>query len=105
MSNRSAASPAAASVVLPLFYRSVVPLDRACHRALAVPAVQSYGFAASSHLLPAVADEFASARAGLPILFVPDAEGVSPVFLVGTTPGRNGFVAADGKWTCPYVPA
>ena len=89
----------------PLFYRSVVPLHRETHRGLGLAAVPSFAFAAASHLIPAVVDEFSAACAELPILFAPDVEGASPAFLTGLTPGCNAFVRADGSWAASYVPA
>ena len=90
---------------LPLFYRSVVPLDRETHREFGLAAMPSYAFAAASHLIPAVVDEFPAACAALPIVFTLDATGASPVFLAGLTPGRNAYVRADGSWAAAYVPA
>ncbi len=89
----------------PLFYRAVVPLNRDTHRSLRLDPEPNYAFAAASHLIPAVVDEFPAACAELPIVFVIDAEGASPVFLKGLTPGRNAMVGAGGRWSSSHVPA
>lgn len=90
---------------LPLFYRSVVPLDRERHRSLTLAQPQRFGFARSSHLVPAVVDEFGAACRHLPILFLPDSLGPTPVFLSGLQPGRSALVDAEGAWTGRYLPA
>ncbi|GJE70804.1 SapC family protein [Methylorubrum podarium] len=90
---------------LPLFYRSVVPLDRERHRTLALAQPQRFDFARASHLVPAVIDEFGPACRHLPILFLPESLGPTPVFLVGVRPGRSALVGADGAWTGRYLPA
>lgn len=90
----------------PLFYKSVVPLNRDKHRdwRLADPHGR-YGFARSTHVIPAVVDEFTTALQHLPIVFVPSKPYPTTVFLVGVRPSRNLLVDADGRWTGGYVPA
>jgi hypothetical protein len=90
---------------MPLFYRSIIPLNCDIHRAYGLSSEKPYAFAASSHLVPAVIDEFPAACADIPILFATDADGPAPVFLCGLAPGGNVFVTADGGWAAPYVPA
>ncbi|MDR3462739.1 MAG: SapC family protein [Beijerinckiaceae bacterium] len=90
---------------LPLFYRSIEPLNRDVHRGYGLAMEAPYAFARSSHLLPAVVDEFPVACAELPIVFIQEADGSAPVFLTGVKPGENVFVAGDGTWTGRYVPA
>jgi hypothetical protein len=90
----------------PLFYQNIVPLDRARHRDLRlVRDKKPFAFAATSHIIPAVVDEFASAARFMPIVFIPAAPHPSPVFLVGARTGQNLYVDGDGKWIDPYVPA
>lgn len=90
---------------LPLFYRSVVPLHRDAHAALGLRNPQLFGFARASHLIPAVVDEFAAACRHLPILFLPESLGPTPVFLAGLVPGRSALVTEDGAWSGRYLPA
>ena len=90
----------------PLFYGSVVPLDRERHRALKLTLPDKpYAFAAATHMVPALVEEFAAAARHLPIVFLPGASQLTPIFLVGLQPGRNSFVADDGTWTGSYLPA
>lgn len=90
----------------PLFYRAITPLNRETHRDLGLRTLaEPYGFARSSHMIPALVEEFGAAARHLPIVFLPGTAGPSPVFLVGLKPGRNDFVGSDGQWTAGYVPA
>lgn len=91
---------------LPLFYRSIEPLNSVAHRerCIAVPAAP-FAFAAAAHLIPAVVEEFTAAARELPILFAPAGKHHSTVFLCGLKPGKNLFVDADGRWSGAYVPA
>ena len=90
----------------PLFYRSVIPLNRETHREITIAdAEDRYGFARETHVIPAVVDEFAAALMHLPIVFAPASPHPSPVFLVGVRPMQNLFVDHAGRWTGHYVPA
>ncbi len=90
----------------PLFYRSIVPLNRQRHRGLRLKTDgQRFAFAASTHLVPAVVDEFVAASRTLPIVFLPATPHPTPVFLVGLRPGQNQFVDDAGRWAEGYVPA
>lgn len=91
---------------LPLFYSSVVPLDSAAHRTHAIAVSPApFAFAARSHLIPAVVDEFAAASREIPIVFAPVGNRFASVFLCGLKPGANLFVEADGRWNGSYLPA
>ncbi|RVU11474.1 SapC family protein [Methylobacterium oryzihabitans] len=91
--------------LLPLFYRAAVPLDREVHRDLHLARPQRFGFARISHLVPAVVDEFEPACRHLPILFVAESHGPTPVFLTGLVPGRCALVDEAGAWSGRYLPA
>lgn len=89
----------------PMFYRSVSILNRDTHRALRLARDgQDFAYAARSHVIPAVVDEFTLGSRYLPILFVPGAPTPAPVFLVGLKPGENLFVGKDGEWRGGHVP-
>jgi hypothetical protein len=93
-------------VETPLFYKKIVPLNREAHKGLHVDASAGrFGFARHAHMIPAVTDEFGAGSRALPIVFVPGPNQASPVFLLGLRPGENIFVADDGRWTAPYIPA
>ena len=90
----------------PLFYQNIVPLDRDRHRSLRIARDERpFAFAAGSHMIPAVIDEFMPAARFLPIVFLPSSPHPSPVFLVGARMGQNLYVDKDGKWAEGYVPA
>ncbi|MGQ3355916.1 MAG: SapC family protein [Phreatobacter sp.] len=91
---------------LPLFYRSVEPLNSADHRKFRMTALsQPLAFAATSHLIPAVVDEFPAAAREMAIVFVPAGRQFAPVFLCGMKAGENLFIDEAGRWTGTYVPA
>ena len=91
---------------LPVLYRSVTPLNREQHAAMRLaPLPEPLSFARGTHLLPAMVDEFAAAARELPIVFLPEAEGISPVFMLSLRSGTNGFVTSEGLWTASYLPA
>ncbi len=90
----------------PLFYQTVRMLNRETDKDLKVVTdATRFGFAAGSHIIPAVVDEFVPGGRALPIVFIPGAKRATPVFLVGLHSGRNRFVDADGRWTADYIPA
>ncbi|MCU4179930.1 SapC family protein [Bosea sp. BH3] len=91
---------------LPLFYSSITVLDRNTHReARLTPAVKTYAFAARAHVLPALLAEFAPGGRDMPILFLEEPGGVSPLFMVGMRSGEGCFVDADGRWLGFHPPA
>jgi hypothetical protein len=91
---------------LPLFYSSITVLDRTTHReARLAPVTKLYNFAAGSHVLPALMAEFGPGCRDMPILFLEEPVGVSPLFMVGMRPGESCFVDADGRWRGAHPPA
>ncbi|MDR6871943.1 hypothetical protein J2Y55_002956 [Bosea sp. BE125] len=91
---------------LPLFYTSIVVLDRNIHRdARIAPAERGYAFAAGSHVVPALMAEFVLGCRDMPILFLEEAGSVSPLFMVGMRSGENDFVEAGGRWNGVHAPA
>ena len=89
-----------------LFYQKPIALNRETHKALKVRSVPSYAYAAGINSVPLTSSEFAAAARQLPILFVPDPNGLpSPVALLGLRRDENLFVDADGRWADAYIPA
>ena len=89
----------------PMLYRSVSILNRDTHRALRLARDgRDFAYAARTHVVPAVVDEFTLGARFLPILFVPGAPSPAPVFLVGLKPGENLFVGEGGEWRGGHVP-
>ena len=93
-------------VAKPLFYQSIVPLNRDLHKALKLNSRDDrFAFAASSNVIPAVIDEFVPASRHLPILFLPGPKLPSPVFLTGLRSGETPLVDQKGRWQNDYLPA
>lgn len=90
----------------PLYYRSIVTLDRQIHRAKCYrPGETPFVFSRGSHVIPVVVDEFAAASRHIPIVFLSSGSSLTPVFLVGVKPGLNAFIDAEGQWLAGYIPA
>lgn len=91
---------------LPLFYQSIEMLNSETHRGHRVrAAARPFGYAEKAQLIPAVVDEFAAAAREIPIVFAPNGQSWTTVFLCGLRSGSNLFVGADGRWNGEYVPA
>lgn len=65
----------------------------------------SYSFAAAEAVAPLVAQELPRACLALPVGFVKGDQGFQLVAVQGLQPGKNLWVAPDGRWLAPYVPA
>lgn len=65
----------------------------------------SYNFASPSSLAPLVAAEIPKAAMAMPLGFIRQGDGYTPVALMGLEPGRNLLVAPDGRWLGRYVPS
>jgi SapC len=94
-----------AAASMPLFYKSVVPLDRKAHARLRVRNSPNFLFAADAPLLPLLTAEFAPVAREYPIVFMKDEGTVIPVALTGMPQGKNLFLDANGRWDARYVPA
>jgi hypothetical protein len=90
---------------MPLFYKSVVPLDRKAHARLRVRNSPNFLFAADAPLVPLLTAEFAPVAREYPIVFMKDEGTVVPVALTGMPQGKNLFLDANGRWDARYVPA
>jgi SapC len=100
------ATSAPAATQNPVLYTSVTALNRETHKDMRLkPLPKPLSFGLGTHLLPAVVDEFASAARELPIVFLPEGDLISPVFLLGLRSGHNGFITPEGLWTASYMPA
>ncbi|MEA3644323.1 MAG: SapC family protein, partial [Lamprobacter sp.] len=62
-------------------------------------------FAAGEASVPLVAQELAKACHSLPIAFIRQQDYFTPAAVQGLQPGQNLFVAPDGRWLGPYIPA
>ncbi len=91
---------------LPLFYSDIAVLDRNTHRDMRIaPAPQPFAFAAASHVLPAQTVEFALGCRDMPILFIQEEAGISPIFMIGMRSGASDFIDPEGRWTGLHAPA
>ncbi len=89
-----------------LFYNNIVPLNRDKHRGFRMDArVDRFGFARSSHVIPALVDEFVAASVNLPIVFTVGTPEFVPVFLVGLKTNVNALIEHNGEWNGDYIPA
>lgn len=89
-----------------ILYGNIIPLDRDNHRN-SVFDIQDdrFGFAAATHIVPAVFDEFVTAAPHLPVVFLPGVNAPVPAFLVGLRAGKNALVSNEGRWLGSYIPA
>jgi hypothetical protein len=97
-----------------LIYQDAVALDRDRHRALKLKPTDNARFAATAHVVPLVAVEFAEAAREYPIVFArgagdADTDGVPGELLcfalTGTHEDVNLYLDAAGRWDADYVPA
>ena len=65
----------------------------------------SYAFAAQDAVMPLVAADLPNAMMAMPLGFIQQGEGYVPAAILGSQPGKNLFVAPDGRWVGNYVPA
>ncbi len=93
------------STQLPLFYRSLVPLQTDVHKGFGLNQRTDMAFSRDTHAVPITVGEFAMAQRHYPIVFG-TGESAVPLALVGLREGENLFVDGDGKWrTGAYIPA
>jgi hypothetical protein len=91
---------------LPLFYNSLVPLNRDEHLSHALKERMLHPFAASVNAVPITVDEFALAQRHFPIVFSPGTDGGTPLALLGLQEGENLFCDSKGEWSSQaYIPA
>lgn len=65
----------------------------------------SYRFAAGRTLIPLVAAELAKAVLAMPLALVEENGALHLVAVMSLEPGKNQFVAPDGRWLGNYIPA
>ncbi len=88
-------------------FKKLVPVNRERHGAMAIEAIDGFGFAKDFHLASLMVHEFTRAASVYPIVFVedPNADTFRPIVLLGLDAGENLFVGEDGKWQASYIPA
>jgi hypothetical protein len=92
---------------LPLFYKSVVALDRQAHARLKLRPSDNFDFTADAALIPLLTAEFGPICHEYPIAFMRESSTseVIPVALTGMPQGKNLFVDSTGRWQARYLPA
>jgi hypothetical protein len=88
-----------------LIYDKVVPVTREAHGKLSLKPTGSYDFARQTNSVPLVVGEFGLTAMNYAIVFGQAADGAIPAAILGARDNENVFVAADGSWSAPYVPA
>jgi hypothetical protein len=90
-----------------LFYDHVEALNSETHAQWRIAPQASWAFAAKTHAVPLLAQEFAAAQADYTIAFAKDEAGTyMPVALLGLKAEQNLFVNAQGQWQQgAYIPA
>jgi hypothetical protein len=84
---------------------SYVVVSREQHANKAWRRFENYQFAATEMVLPLIVAELPKAAVAMPVGFVEQGGAFGLVALLSTQPGRNLFVAPDGRWLGRYIPA
>jgi len=91
---------------LPLFYKTIEPLNATQHAAYRIRQVEKSPFIAQTHAIPVTVDEFGLAQRNYPIVFS-IGDNPIPIALMGLNEGVNVFLDADGRPldSTAYIPA
>jgi len=90
---------------LPLFYKSLEPLNSNQHATFKAKATDKAAWLAKEHAVPITVEEFPLAQRYFPIVFS-SGENPVPLALMGLNEGVNTFFDDEGTMTTPcYVPA
>ena len=65
----------------------------------------NYSFAAAQNVVPLFGTELSPAACSMPLAFIEQGGRYTLVALLSLMPGRNLFVAPDGRWLGGYVPS
>ena len=91
---------------LPLFYRTIEPLNASQHGQLKIRQVEKSPVIAQTHAVPVTVDEFGLAQRDYPIVFSVG-ENPIPIALMGLNEGVNVYLDPDGRPidSTTYIPA
>ena len=67
--------------------------------------VTDFAFAAAEMVIPLVGVELSKVVPAMPIGFIEQEDGYQLIAITSLQPGTNLYVAPDGKWLVPYIPA
>lgn len=84
---------------------SLHPITRDRHVGKQWSRPKGFDFAAKTNLVPIAGAELGEVAKSFPLAFVANEGKQILVALLGFMPGENLFVAPDGRWLAPYVPA
>jgi hypothetical protein len=88
-----------------LIYEKVVALSPERHLGLSVQPSVDFAYSAKLNSVPLMAAEFPHAAGEYPIAFVPSAETVSPIILLGLHNEQNLYLDEQAHWRARYIPA
>lgn len=86
-------------------YKSLAPVSPERHGGKAWRGFSGYLHAAGEAALPLCASELPRVSGDMPVGFLRQNGAVSPVAICALMPGRNFYIAPDGRWLGGYVPA
>ena len=81
---------------LPLFYKTIEPLNATQHGAYRIRQIEKSPFIAQTHAIPVTVDEFGLAQRNYPIVFS-IGDNPIPIALMGLNEGVNVFLDPDGR--------
>lgn len=84
---------------------ALIPITPETHAKTRIKPLPSYAFAAGSPLVPISAQEIVAFCHELPVVFVPDGEGLTLVAVAGLTSDRNILIDDAGRWHGSHIPA
>ena len=76
-----------------------------CHAKKVWKNVTDYAFAAADTVIPVLGVEFSKVVPAMPMGFIEQEGGYQLVAITSLQPGTNLYVAPDGVWLVPYIPA
>lgn len=88
-----------------MVYENAVPVSSERHRDWSVQMGKNFSFARNLNAVPLLAAELLSVASTHTIVFSGDENTVLPMAILSLEQDKNDFVAEDGSWTGPYVPA
>ncbi len=89
----------------PMFYQKPVALNEQAHKGWKIEAVEDYKFAKKTNSVYLMSAEFVLASKEYPVVFVRNADVVTPIALLGLQEDTNSFVVPKGGWDADYIPA
>ena len=88
-------------------FKKIVPITKEAHGNKKVKKIETLKSMENIHIASVMMNEFASASAIYPIVFLEDkdTQEFKPVALLGLQANENLFITKEGKWDASYLPA